>query len=107
MSYDISLRNPGVAYNILLVDPPTGAPFIAMVQSIDARTLKVWWSEAVVQSQAEDVANYSIVGPTTASVLSSQKQADQSYLLKVTELARNASYTLQAANILDLEGIPA
>lgn len=78
-----------------------------MVQSIDSRTIKVWWSEPVVQAQAEDPANYLITGPTSASVLSATKQADQSYVLKTTELARNASYTLQAANVLDLEGNPA
>ena len=87
--------------------PAVIGPFVVMVQGIDARTLKVWWSEPVVQSQAENKANYTIVGANNPVVLSATKQSDGSYLLKTTEMARNASYTLQASNISDLEGNPA
>lgn len=83
------------------------APFIVSCQAIDSRTLRIRWSEPVVQAQAEDAGNYELSGPFSPVVLTVTKQADQSYILITTEMDRNEPYILRARNILDLEGTPA
>lgn len=106
MALDVTLRNPGPTFNVVLVDPPSGNPFLVLVRGVDARTLEIWLSEPVVESEITNPANFAVVGPGSVSVLSVEKLAGQSYRLKTTEQARNASYTLQISNVHDLAGNP-
>jgi hypothetical protein len=83
--------------------PFTGAgsvPTLLLASPIDARTLDIFFSEAVLETEAIIAGNYVISGGL--SVTSSQKISDSIYRLTTTRQIPSVSYTITASNIHDL-----
>lgn len=74
-------------------------PVIALASSVDGHTLRVVYSEAVVEADALDTANYSIPGLTVVSIV---KETDSVYLVTTSLQTPGAAYTLTVSNVRDL-----
>jgi hypothetical protein len=74
-----------------------------MAYSLDGHTLKVIFSEAVVEADALDTANYSIPGLT---VLGAAYETDNTYILTTSLQSPNTSYTVTVTNVRDLKDNP-
>lgn len=77
-------------------------PFITMVKGVDARAIDIVFSEAVLEADALDPANYTVIGPNSVTVTSVAKQTSQSFRLYTTPQDRNESYTIEVRNVRDL-----
>ncbi len=84
-----------------IVSPDIVAPTLIMAVSVEARKVRVMWSEPVVESQATIAANYVIPGLT---VVSSEVETSSIYMLTVSPQTPSTSYTVTASNIEDLYG---
>jgi tRNA U54 and U55 pseudouridine synthase Pus10 len=105
MTYDISLRDPGVKFNISFALPtPPGSPFLVMVAGVDARHVDLFMSEEMNDGDMFDVNNYTFSGPGSVQAISVEKLTAQSYRVTTTEQTRGATYTLLLENVRDLEG---
>lgn len=80
------------------------APYLTMVRGVDARAIDVVFSEAVLETDALNPANYVIIGPGSVVATSVEKQTDQAYRINTTVQDKLFVYTLQASNIHDLAG---
>lgn len=78
------------------------APFVVMVQSIDTRTLRVYFSEALTEADALTAANYTLAGSGSPAVLSVAKVSDLAYYLTTTPMAPGASYDLTVTTVRDV-----
>lgn len=76
------------------------APYLALAQAPDARTLRLTYSEAVIDTDATDASNYSI-SPTLA-VISVAKETDNVYILTTAPQTPAQLYTLTVSNVRDL-----
>lgn len=75
-------------------------PVFAMVRPVDARTLHVIFSEAVLESDATNPANYTIT--PSLPVLSATKITDRHYELKTLKQNELTTYSVEISNIRDL-----
>lgn len=78
-------------------------PYIAQVIVLDAYTLRVIYSEPVVQAEAIITANYVI--DNGLSVLGVVAENDISYIATTTQQTPAQTYTLTVSNLHDLNGI--
>jgi hypothetical protein len=81
------------------------SPVAAMAQAVDARTLRVIYSEAVREDDALVAANYQITSPTL-SVRGVRKETDSIYVLSTDYQDPGTSYTLTIYNVRDLANNP-
>lgn len=79
-------------------------PTLVFARAIDARLLEIIFSKAVVNSEAENPANYLITGGGGLTVSSSAKVTDTTYHLVTSRQLPGQLYTIQASNIHDLFG---
>lgn len=79
-------------------------PVFAMVRPVDARTLHVIFSEAVLESDATNISNYTIT--PTLSVFSATKITDRHYELKTSKQNELTTYSVEISNIRDLAQNP-
>jgi hypothetical protein len=78
------------------------APEVLSVQSLDARTVEVIFSKAMVESEALDPDNYSF--DPALSVESVEKVTDKSYRLTTSKQVPLGAYTATITGIHDLDG---
>lgn len=74
-------------------------PSILMVRTVDARTLEVFFNEAVNPGDALNSANYSI--DNGLQVVSVTKVTPVQYLITTSKQVEGISYTVTASNIRD------
>jgi len=70
---------------------------IQIVRSVDARTLEIVFDRPVVQSDAENVANYSVA--PTLTVVSSHRVTDFLYQLQTSRQTQGQTYEVTISNI--------
>lgn len=93
-----------------LLDGPFTMPFIGLgtpttvqiAKSFDERTLDIVFSEAVMQVDAENPANY-LVSPSL-QVVAAKRVTDFNYRLTTSSQTINQLYTVTAINIRDVHG---
>lgn len=88
-------------YNFTCVGVP---PYIANAISLDSFTVRVFFSEAVVQADAIDPANYGVVPPLT--IYSVTPETASIYVLTTSQQTPGQNYDLTASNIRDLHNNP-
>jgi hypothetical protein len=76
---------------------PAAPAIVQLVKSIDARTLEIVFSRAVIQSEAEDVTNYSISPALT--VFSAQRVTDFYYRLTTSQQVIDQLYEVTVVNV--------
>jgi len=78
------------------------SPTISSIVVVDAFTLRVIYSEAVVSQEAVNPTNYSFNGGLTVQSITEETAA--SYLVKTSQQTPAFSYTLTVNNVHDLFG---
>ena len=80
------------------------APFLVAVQPLDARSLRVIYSEPVNSTQAMTVSNYSIL--PTLTITSIERETDSSYLIFTSGQTPNTVYNITVNNVTDNSNNP-
>lgn len=78
------------------------APTIAMVDVLDSVTIRIFFSEAVVESEASNLANYSFDNGLQAIEIT--RENGFTYLMTTSTQTAGQSYTITASNIHDVNG---
>lgn len=78
------------------------APFVVMVQPIDTRTLRVYFSEALTEADALTAANYTLTGAGGPEVLSVAKVTFHVYDLTTSPIEPSEAYDLTVTSIRDV-----
>lgn len=80
----------------------TTPPIFVLARSVDARTVDVFFSEAVQPEDAMNTANYSI--SPTLTIKSIQQITPRQFRLTTSNQSSGQDYTITASNIHDLSG---
>lgn len=108
-TYKLNVPYVGIVDNVgNVVQPPYSVEFlgigvavtVVLTRSIDARTLEVIFSEAVVPEDALTLSNYYVV--PTLQILAAAKSTDSIYQLTTSRQDELQSYTITIENIRDL-----
>jgi hypothetical protein len=78
------------------------APFVVMARSVDARLMEVVYSEAMLEVEALNPANYSINNGLTVSAV--VKVTDVIYRLTTSRQIRDQAYSITVTNVHDQHG---
>lgn len=88
-------------YNFIAVGVP---PYIANAISVDTFTVRVFYSEAVVEADAVIIGNYGVSPPLT--IYSVTPETASVYVLTTSAQTPGQSYTLTVNNVRDLHNNP-
>ena len=91
--------NPYAGPPVLSFTAVADSPYVAMAQALDARTVRVIYSEPVESSGALTITNYSI--SPLLRVLAARKETDATYILTVDPQTPGTSYLLTIVNVED------
>lgn len=98
--YDSVLGSP-IAYGFGII---SGDPHLTKVLAIDARHVRVIFSERVNTDDALLASNYTITGGLGLAVLAVELETESTYILTTEFQTIGVTYTLTVAGIRDLEG---
>lgn len=96
--------SPDLPFNFPLFtisDSDATAPSVATVQVVDAQTVRVVFSEAVIETQAENSINFSF-SPAISIASATYDDATNSVLIAHSGLTTGTAYTISIADIDDL-----
>jgi hypothetical protein len=100
--YDSGPDSP-IAYGFGVI---SGNPHLTKVLAIDARHVRVRFSEIVNTDDALVASNYVITGGGGLAVLAVELETESTYILTTEFQTIGVTYTLTVENIRDLEGNP-
>jgi hypothetical protein len=80
------------------------SPVASFAQAIDARHVRIVFSEPVVGADATNIGNYSITN--SLNVISVQQESSTSYVLYTSQQTSGTSYSITVYNVRDLAGNP-